>query len=257
MKSVKFIFFATVTLICSTCFSQDLDALKKEARTITNKQYELYDNNNDKILTKEEVKGTVINRWFGAYDFNKDGVISTDEFEKNKFEYLLKLANEKRLKTRSSQDLDALKKKARTITSQSFKLFDINNDGILSVEESKANEGITTWFGAYDFNKDGSITKQEFLKNKIDYLTSQYKKKKKPRFNKTIRKTNYIPKPRFKYETLTVKELFKKFDVNGNDKIEREEAKTENSFNTDFSRMDKNGDEEFTKKELKKYLESK
>jgi len=243
MKSIIFLFCITVSLISSTCFSQDINLVKGKSEKAVSWAYQKYDINNDDILTKEEVLGTDIHKWFKAHDYNKDGVIDIEEFRKNKYNFLLK---------------QAINKKVEKITKSAYKVLDKNKDGLLSKKEV-AKDDIHKWFdSAYDFNKDGVIDKKEFRKNKLDYLTSiKFNSKNIKQTVFRVKRPKYVPKVRYNYEKKSVDELFRKFDTNTNGKIERNEAKTENSFNTDFSRMDSNGDEELTKKELTKYLKEK
>lgn len=256
MKSIKVLIFsvfclATCTTIAQTAKKHILDKATKSTKNLFSEN----DSNKDSFISKAEIKSSNehlmhFRKNFNKIDTNKDGKISIEECKQHKVKNIgvIERKLKKELTAESINFGVPLKR---------FKLLDVNKDEVISQSEffnRKIMLSDDYTLKNIDLNKDNNISFKEFKKHFKSWLNLSDKNKPRLPQQKKQREV-YVPKPRFNYEKLTVEELFKKFDTSANNQIEREEAKLENSFNTDFSRMDVNGDEIVNKKELTKHLD--
>ncbi len=128
------------------------------------------DTNNDGTVSKAEADA-VAGRDFAAFDTDKNGKISPDEFKA-----LLYKNNAKQLPD------DAAKKKAEPELMAQFKMLDNNRDG--AVTKAEFLEDSTRRFKAMDENGDGKVTKAEVedvqkkIKAQVEKMKAAYEKKK-------------------------------------------------------------------------------
>lgn len=250
MRSIKILTVALSVFSVFASYSQQANL-----ENGVNDFFRKSDKNQDGFIEKAEVEGKPIYKNFAKGDKDADGKLTKAElkaFMSKWKKYRNSTASVSAPKANVPKDAAAEK---------NFKWLDKNKDGQLTLNEVKGKPLLRIkGFDRIDSDGSKGISLSEFIEARKSMgngnrnnRSGKAKKFGAPKLSKAKKKA-YVKKPRFNYEKFTYEELFAKFDADKNKKLERAEV-TERSLQTDFSRIDKNGDEKLTKKELKKYLE--
>lgn len=275
MKSIKSIFVAIAVLASFSSYAQGNNQSEESIRAslqgsgVPKVQFNILDKNGDnKLNLKEYKERNYMKKGFKSLDINGDNFVSFNEFKvefniwrRHDGTTVAQNNNTKKIKKPKKANKSGkrnVNKDLEAFVTNKFGSIDTDGNGGLSKEELEKTAMLKIIsFRAIDRDKNKEVSRKEFndiykMWRKAKVATMKARRAEQAKQNKG----NYISKPRFNYEELTTQELFDKFDSDKNKKMERSEV-TERSLQTDFSRIDTNGDEIITKKELKKYLAKK